>query len=154
MYLAPFRATVLTSSGMELLFERVYTIDEWDEGPRSGVANFAGVPHYFRSVGDSRERFELTPLPREVFELILEADALFHRWHPGPHTLGDKSFDGVRGVGGAERARYETLQSDIAAALEALAPVAVVRGDFDFDPDRVRWSPVDGVRRRSGPSRN
>jgi hypothetical protein len=139
---------------MELLFERVYTIDEWDEGPRSGVANFAGAPHYFRSVGESRERFELTPLPRELFELILEADALFHRWHPGPHTRSAIAFDGASAADGEERARYETLQSDIAAALQALAPVAVVRGDFDFDPDRVRWSPVDGVRRRSGPSPN
>lgn len=139
---------------MELLFERVYTIDEWDEGPRSGVANFAGAPHYFRSVGESRERFELTPLSRELFEWILEADALFHRWHPGPHTRSGRSFDGARVVAGAERARYETLQGDIAAALQALRPVAVVRGDFDFDPDRVRWSPVDGDRRRAGPSRN
>ena len=139
---------------MELLFERVYTIDEWDEGPRSGVANFAGVPHYFRSVGESRERFELTPLPREVFELILEADALFHRWHPGPHTRSGGALDGASVAHGQERARYETLQSDIAAALQSLAPVAVVRGDFDFDPDRVRWSPVDAVRRRSGPSPN
>lgn len=139
---------------MELLFEHVYTIDEWDEGPRSGVANFAGVPHYFRSVGDSRERFEVTPLPRKVFELILEADALFHRWHPGPHTRTPSNDLPPRVVDGAERARYETLQSDIAAALQALRPVAVVRGDFDFDPDRVRWSPLDGVRRRSGPSRN
>ena len=139
---------------MELLFEPVYTIDEWDEGPRSGVANFAGVPHYFRSVDESRERFELTPLPREVFELILEADALFHRWHPGPHTRADKSLDGAHVAAGADRARYETLQSDIPAALEALAPIAVVRGDFDFDPDRVRWSPVEGGRRRPSPSRN
>ena len=139
---------------MELLFERVYTIDEWDEGPRSGVANFAGVPHYFRSVGESRERFELTPLPREVFELILEADALFHRWHPGPQTRTGIAVGGARAVEGAERARYETLQSDIAAALQSLVPVAIVRGDFDFDPDRVRWSPVDAVRSRSGPSRN
>ena len=139
---------------MELLFERVYTIDEWDEGPRSGVANFAGVPHYFRSVGESRERFEVTPLPREIFELILEADALFHRWHPGPQTRTPSNDLPARVVDGAERARYETLQSDIAAALQDLRATAVVRGDFDFDPDRVRWSPVDGVRRRSGPSRN
>jgi hypothetical protein len=139
---------------MELLFEPVYTIDEWDEGPRSGVASFAGVPHYFRSVSESRERFELTPLPREVFDLILEADALFHRWHPGPLTRGDRSVDGAGVVDGAERARYETLQSDIAAALQALKPVAVMHGDFDFDPDRVRWSPVGGARRRYTPSRN
>ncbi len=139
---------------MELLFEHVYTIDEWDEGPRSGVANFAGVPHYYRSVGESRERFELTPLPRELFELILEADALFHRWHSGPHTRSGELLDGARSVDGDERARYETLQSDITAALQTLSPVAVLRGEFDFDPDRVRWSPVDGVRHRSGPSPN
>jgi hypothetical protein len=138
---------------MELLFERVYTIDEWDEGPRCGVANFAGVPHYFRSVDESRERFELTPLPREVFDLILEADALFRRWHPGPHRRGDTSAV-VRAADGSERARYQALQNDIAAALRGLRPVAVLRGDFDFDPDRVRWSPLDGARRGAGPSRN
>jgi hypothetical protein len=137
---------------MELLFERVYTIEEWDEGPRSGVASFAGAPHFFRSVGAARDRFELTPLPPELFELILEADALFHRWHPEPYAPRATAADGATAaVHGDERARYETMQSDIAAALASLRPVAVMRGDFDFDPDRVRWSPID---RGRGPSRN
>ena len=139
---------------MELLFERVYTIEEWDEGPRSGVASFAGAPHFFRSVGESRDRFELTPLPPELFELILEADALFHRWQSGPLTPGITLSDGQAAERDEARRRYDELRSDIAARMAPLVPVAVMRGDFDFDPDRVRWIPVDGVRRSRGPSRN
>ena len=62
---------MLTSFGMQLFFERVYTIDEWRAGPRAGVANFAGAPHFYRSVKQPRrgvreDRFELTPLSPEL----------------------------------------------------------------------------------------
>ncbi|MGQ0712708.1 MAG: hypothetical protein ACT4PJ_03130 [Gemmatimonadaceae bacterium] len=139
---------------MELLFERVYTIEEWDEGPRAGVANFAGAPHFFRSRGEAGDRFELTPLPSELFAMLLEADALFHRWQPGPSTHRTTASDGAAVPGGEDRVRYERLRSGIAAGLASLRPVAVMRADFDFDPDRVRWMPVDVVRTRPGPSPN
>lgn len=41
---------MLPSYEMQVFFERVYTIDEWRAGPRAGVANFAGAPHFYRSV--------------------------------------------------------------------------------------------------------
>lgn len=133
---------------MQLFFERVYTIDEWRAGPRAGVANFAGVPHFYRAVqpGDDAwspddDRFELTPLSPELLALMLEADALLHRWHPGPRISGPFSPDGA-GLA-EERARYAELERQIADGLAKRHPIAIMRGQFDFDPDRVRWTPID-----------
>ncbi len=144
---------------MELFFERVYTIDEWQAGPRAGVANFAGVPHFFHSVSpDSEawspdeERFELTPLSADLFDMMLEANALFRRWHPGPRTSSYSAQDHSPPT--PERARYEELQRQIADALSARLPIAIMRGQFDFDPDRVRWRPIDRGRAHRDVSQN
>ena len=144
---------------MELFFERIYTIDEWRAGPKAGVANFAGVPHFFRSVrrdsdvcSPDEDLFELTPLSPELFEMMLEADALFRRWHPGPRIGSPDAQDGPRAA--EDRARYARLEREIADALAARLPIAIMRGQFDFDPDRVRWTPLDRVRRRREVSQN
>jgi hypothetical protein len=144
---------------MELLFEHVYTIDEWNAGPRAGVANFAGAPHFFRAVSpDSstwsadEERFELIPLSPELLAMMLEASALFHRWHPGPRT--GKSPAAAQPGATGDRARYADLERQIADALAARLPVAVMRGQFDFDPDRVRWAPIGSGRARRSVSQN
>jgi hypothetical protein len=144
---------------MEPFFEHVYTIGEWRDGPRAGVANFAGVPHFFRAVcpgsdawSPKEDRFELTPLSAELFELILEADALFRRWHPGPRIVGRGAADGSGRV--EDRARYHELERQIADALAARLPIAIVRGQFDFDPDRVRWTLVSGARPHRDVSHN
>ena len=133
---------------MQLFFERVYTIDEWRAGPRAGVANFAGAPHFYRSVGQGsnawspdEDRFELTPLSPELLAMILEADALFHRWHPGPRTTDHRPPGGARPT--EEWARYSELERQIADGLAKRHPIAIMRGHFDFDPDRVRWTPID-----------
>jgi|RhiMetdeSRZDD1v2_1073273.scaffolds.fasta_scaffold818701_2 hypothetical protein len=124
---------------MQLFFERVYTIDEWRAGPRAGVANFAGAPHFYRSVDE--DRFELTPLSPELLAMMLEADALLHRWHPGPRISGQVPAQGSGPP--EERARYSELQRQIADGLAKRHPIAIMRGHFDFDPDRVRWTPID-----------
>ncbi len=144
---------------MHLFFERVYTIDEWQGGPRSGVANFAGAPHFFRSVhpenavwSPEEERFELIPLSSDLLELILEAHALFRRWHPGPRTGGETLADGSEPA--EARARYENLEREIADGLAKRHPIAIMRGHFDFDPDRVRWTPIDRARPHRNVSQN
>jgi hypothetical protein len=144
---------------MNLFFERVYTIDEWRAGPRAGVANFAGAPHFYRSVSPTsdawspaEDRFELTPLSSELFEMMLEANALFRQWHPGPRTSGDGLQPEPEA--GGDRARYDELERQIADALAARHPIAIMRGHFDFNPDRVRWVPIDGVRPHRDVSRN
>jgi hypothetical protein len=144
---------------MELLFERVYTIDEWHAGPRAGVANFAGAPHFYRSVAPDSEAwspgedlFELTPLSAELLDMMLEASALFRRWHPGPRTSIHSAQDGSGAP--EDRARYARLEREIADALATRHPIAIMRGHFDFDPDRVRWTPIDRARARRKVSQN
>jgi hypothetical protein len=144
---------------MELLFEHVYTIDEWHAGPRAGVANFAGVPHFFRAVSRESEawsadedRFELIPLSPELLAMMLEASALLHRWHAGPRTGAEPPADEPDTTG--ERGRYAELERQIADALAVRLPIAVMRGQFDFDPDRVRWAPVGSGRVRRDAARN
>jgi len=144
---------------MELLFEHVYTIDEWQAGPRAGVANFAGAPHFYRSVSPGsdvwspdEDRFELTPLSKELFEMMLEANALFSRWHPGPRTSGRDTAD--RFASSEGRTRYDELERQIADALATRLPIAVMRGHFDFDPDRVRWTPIEHARQQREVSQN
>jgi hypothetical protein len=127
---------------MQLFFERVYTIDEWCAGPRAGVANFAGAPHFYRLVDLDTGGFELTPLSSSLFALMLEASALFHRWHPGPRVTGRAWWDGAGPP--EDRARYAELARQIADGLATRHPIAIMRGHFDFDPDRVRWTPMDG----------
>ena len=143
---------------MHLFFERVYTIDRWLQGPRAGAANFAGAPHFYRSLtpddeawSPEEERFALIPLSPELLEMILEAHALLLQWHPGPRT-GDQALPD--GSGPAEaRARYLQLERQIADGLAKRHPIAIMRGHFDFDPDRVRWTPID-VRQRRDVSQN
>ena len=144
---------------MQLFFERVYTIDEWRSGPRAGVANFAGAPHYYRSVergneawSPTEDRFELIPLSPELLAMMLEADALLHRWHPGPRTSDLAPLDGFSLA--RERARYAELERQIADALAERHPIAIMRGHFDFDPDRVRWTPIDPGRQHRDVSQN
>jgi hypothetical protein len=144
---------------MQLFFERVYTIDEWRAGPRAGAANFAGAPHFYRAVPPASgggcaggDVFELTPLSAELLELMLEADALFRRWHPGPRTGGEPESS-ARGTP-EERIRYADLVRQIADGLATRHPIAIMRGHFDFDPDRVRWTPIDHDRRDRDVSQN
>ena len=144
---------------MQLFFERVFTIDEWRAGPRAGVANFAGAPHFYRAVAPASDGwrpggdvFELTPLSAELLALMLEADALFRRWHPGPRA-GGEPVSSSRGTP-EERVRYAGLVRQIADGLAKRHPIAIMRGHFDFDPDRVRWTPIDQDRRDRDVSQN
>ncbi|HST59440.1 MAG TPA: hypothetical protein VLK84_12135, partial [Longimicrobium sp.] len=68
-------------------FERVYIIHEYYDGPRSGFADWGGVPHAFLSLWrddlddwDPDHRFLLCPVSAEILELALEDWAIWGRW--------------------------------------------------------------------------
>src|SRR5688572_206277 len=72
---------------MERPFERVYTVMDFYDGPRSGFADFGGAPHAYRSIWredlddwDPDDRFELSPVAGETLALALEDWAIWRRW--------------------------------------------------------------------------
>jgi hypothetical protein len=62
----------------------VYSFD-WYDGPRSGVADYDGRPHYFESQWADidhidKDWFKLSPISQEVFELELERERLWRKY--------------------------------------------------------------------------
>lgn len=136
-------------------FERVYTISQWYDGPRTGAADFRGAPHHFRSLyldtpdwDPHEDRFELTPLTATALEWIVQADALYQRWDTArrrgalpPAAREDALPEDAPLVFPEDRERYETLERQLAAYLTANRERAfVVHGAFASRSLGVHWS--------------
>jgi hypothetical protein len=71
---------------MQQIFERVYSVTDYWDGPREGVADFRGTPHLFRSVFRSDlgawddDRHYLRPLTAEEAALAVEDWAIWRRF--------------------------------------------------------------------------
>jgi hypothetical protein len=58
-------------------FEAVHTVADYSDSPRSGIADFRGRPHAYRSLWDNSEddrsgAFLLQPIDDETFRLAME----------------------------------------------------------------------------------
>lgn len=137
-------------------FERVYTMSDYYDGPRGGLADFDGRPHHYSSVFDGErdeyaDTFDLTPVDAETVRLALEDQAMTMRWWRA-YQAGSVVPDHSRVLLG-DRARHEELVPVLRARLAALPrPVVRVRAVFrraatfgDGNPGRdheVQWIPV------------
>jgi hypothetical protein len=63
-------------------YETVYTITDWYDGARAGVADCGGKPHFYQCKHDygPDEEYVLSPLSDELFQLALEDWAIWLRW--------------------------------------------------------------------------
>lgn len=66
-------------------YERVFTVTEYYDGPRKGIANFLGVPHLYECLFDEgkdnfSDQFLLTPIDNETFQLAMEDWSIWQRW--------------------------------------------------------------------------
>jgi hypothetical protein len=66
-------------------YERVFTVTEYYDGPRKGIANFVGRPHLYECIfdeakGDYSDLFRLTPIDTETFQLAMEDWSIWQRW--------------------------------------------------------------------------
>lgn len=66
-------------------FERVYTVTDWYDGPREGIADFNGSPHIYmtffdRINNDWSDILLLAPVGEETFQLALENWDIWKRW--------------------------------------------------------------------------
>lgn len=132
------------------LWEPVHTMDDWYDGPRGGVADYGGSPHYYRSVyldtpkwDPDEDRFELTPLSQAAFVIALELQTIFERWREAykagtaPHDPDDER------VLPGDRSRRDELDLIFVATRAANAnQVVLVHGEFELGCERVRWRAV------------
>ena len=66
-------------------FERVYTVNDYWDGPRGGVADFKAAPHFYRSIFSEADDnytdvFELFPVDDKTLQIALEAWDIWLRW--------------------------------------------------------------------------
>lgn len=66
-------------------FERVYTVWDYHDGVRSGIAEYSGKPHYYHCEWDEGEddyadTFTLTPIDDETLSLALQQWAIWLEW--------------------------------------------------------------------------
>ena len=96
--------------------ESVHMVWEIYDGPRSGIADLDGVPHYFECLFDEEkqdwsEKFDLKPISESLFENATEQWKIYRDWEEKYHS-GNLSIDthpGNRGV----NPRYDWLEDNI-----------------------------------------
>ena len=94
--------------------------DYWD-GPRSGVAMYAGQPHFYRcewdeAAHDYGDTFILVPIDQETFSLAKEQWSIWRQWEAAFHN-GEVAASTHPGLEGSNP-RYAELQRDIEGRLD------------------------------------
>ncbi len=124
-------------------FERVHVELEWYDGPREGIADVGGLPHYFQShdyshLGDADE-YRVWPASEEALALEREQWAIFVSWDER-RKAGAVGPDSHPDHGGID-VRYDELTALLTQHRQV--------------PDSARrllaqWRSVNGARHRTG----
>jgi hypothetical protein len=82
---------VMPSMQLKPGFEEVFTVTDYYDGPRQGVANYQGLPHFYdcffsEHARDYSNLYRLTPVSHEAFQLALEDWAIWERWERAFHA--------------------------------------------------------------------
>lgn len=132
-----------------------FVIDYWD-GPREGVADYCGTPHYFRAVFDEKKDewsdvFILTPLDQDTYRLLMENKQIWERWQQAYET-GATTIDSHPALP-EDANRSKELHEIIEPKIEIDPLTAIkLKGSFEADDRtkltshrkwRVRWLPID-----------
>jgi hypothetical protein len=146
-------------------FERVFTMTDYYDGPRRGIASFDGRPHAYHSPFNHWEEqyedlYELRAVDDKTLRIALEDWAIWLRWEAAFYA-GTASVESHPALP-PDRARHEELSRSLEARLAALpGPVFRARAVFrpTGDPQEgaprqwleVQWMPVDPVDDRPDP---
>ena len=140
-------------------YERVFTVTEYYDGPRAGIAMFRDRPHLYhceRHAGADTytDTFMVSPVPPDVFVLALEAWEIWLRWEAAFHSgrVAQETHPALP----TDRARHQHLTQELSSNL-VVDPETALRARGDFKPIapalseerrrgmvalQVRWSPV------------
>lgn len=145
----------MTVSEESTSYERVYTMTDYYDGPRGGIANFHGTPHAYASLFEEdgyADVFELRPVDDETLRLALEDWEIWLRWDDA-HNAGIVNLDTHPALP-ADRTRHDEIEPILVARLAAL-PGPVIRAQGVFRPTaghetagggrwmEVQWSVVE-----------
>ena len=136
------------------MFELVYTITDYYDGPIGGLADYQGSPHIYevlwnapRDSQSSDHLFRLSPVDKDTLALALEDWGIWLRWEEAFQAgmIAQSTHPALP----SERARHEELQVLLATRL-VIDPdrSLVMRGEFRCTPrgameplTEVRWYP-------------
>jgi hypothetical protein len=136
-------------------FERLYTTTDYYDGPRRGIADFGGEPHFYESCWanidnhDQPDVFLLTPITGDVIALALEDWEIWCRWSAA--FRAGLATEETHPALPADRARHDELASllkqrlvtDMSRAVAATAAFDFSQRDEEGNPiERVAWTPV------------
>jgi hypothetical protein len=140
-------------------YETVFTVTDYYDGPRQGIANFLGRPHFYECVFDKAnenysELFLLTPIDPEIFHSAMEDWAIRRRWELAFHagTVGAETHPALP----HEAERHAELKQILDKALVTNQTKAVTRrGQFQVlgnanlpkgvvRPLQVKWTQQPG----------
>jgi hypothetical protein len=101
-------------------FEEVYTVEDYWDGPRIGVANYHGTPHHYSCVFDEVKDdwtniYFLKPMDEETLRLVLERWQIWLRWRAAFHE-GKVSLDSHPTLP-EDEARYKDLVAILSSRL-------------------------------------
>ena len=96
-----------------MAWERVYTINDFWDGPRLGIADVEGIPHIYRSPFDTAadafaEYFLVAPIDRDLLDLVLEDWRIWIRWEQA-YKRGEASKETHPALP-KDRERYEEIK--------------------------------------------
>jgi len=131
-------------------WEAVYTVNDWYDGERLGIADYDGRPHLYESRWDySKDEWEgegsednylyhywLSPVSTEVFAWAVEDWAIWERWRIAFEQ--GKVDQATHPALPEDRARHEALKLLLGSALAPGRPDSfMVAGQFS--KMSVRW---------------
>jgi hypothetical protein len=125
-------------------YEEVFTVTDYYDGPRQGVANFGGKPHFYdcifdESMSNYSDLYRLTPITKRIFELAKEDWSIWERWEAVFHA-GNASRES-RPALPQDRARLEEIRTVLDSALKTDESICAIRaGSFDTTGTSVRWT--------------
>jgi hypothetical protein len=135
-----------------MTWERIFTVNDYYDGPRRGVADFRGRPHVYESQFSDAEdeytdRFLLMEIDPELFQLVLEDWTIWLRWHAA-YQRGDVSIDTHPALPD-DRKRHEELEQLVGSRLRAEPSKSTVMG-AEFRSVAKGWNGFEVLWREVG----
>lgn len=125
----------MTVTDLQPGYEEVFTVTDYCDGPRKGIANFRGQPHFYDCVFDEAhdeysELYRLTPISQRIFELAKEDWTIWRKWESAYHS-GKVTLQSHPALP-QDRARREEIRTVLDSALTTNeAECTVQRASFE-----------------------